>query len=49
VGKLLEAIGDLPGLIELRSTGRAVTDVRAEGGQAEAPLAVDEEIDLVGK
>jgi hypothetical protein len=49
VGKLLEARGDQPGLIELRSTGRAFLHVRTEGGQAKAPLAVDEEIDLVGK
>jgi hypothetical protein len=49
VGKLLEAVGDLPCLIELRSAARAFADVRAEGGQPKAPLAVDEEIDLVRK
>jgi hypothetical protein len=49
VWELLEAIGDMPRLIELRPTERTVAHVRTEGGQAKAPLAVDEEIDLVGK
>jgi hypothetical protein len=49
VWKLLEAVGDLPCLIELRPTERTVPHVRTKGGQAKAPLAVDEEIDLVGK
>jgi hypothetical protein len=49
MGKLLEGVGDLPRLIELPATCRAFADVRAEGGQTKAPLAVDEEIDLVRK
>jgi hypothetical protein len=49
VRELLEAIGDLPCLIELRPTERTVTYVRTKGGQTKPPLAVDEEIDLVGK
>jgi hypothetical protein len=49
MGKLLEPVGDLPRLVEFRPARRAVAHVCAEGGQTKAPLAVDEEIDLVGK
>ena len=49
VRELLEAVGNLPRLIELRAAERTFPHVRSEGGQTKAPLAVDEEIDLVGK
>jgi hypothetical protein len=49
VGKLLEPVGNVPCLIELRTAGRTFADVRAERGKTKAPLAVDEEIDLVRK
>jgi hypothetical protein len=49
MGKLLEPLGDLQRLVHLGSTGGALAHVRAQGGQTKPPLAVDEEIDLVGK
>ena len=47
--ELLQRFGNGAGLLDLAATGRALADVRAQGSQAKAPLAVDEEINLVGK
>ena len=47
--ELLQRFGNGAGLLDLPPAAGALTDVRAEGGQAKAPLAVDEEINLVGK
>jgi hypothetical protein len=49
VGQLLESVGNLASLLELVPARRTFPDVRAEGGKPKAPLAVDEEIDLVRK
>jgi hypothetical protein len=47
--QLLERVRDPARLLDLGPAGRALANVRAEGGQAKAALAVDEEIDLVGE
>jgi hypothetical protein len=47
--KLLQPSGDLLRFLELGPARRAFSDVRTKRSQTKAPLAVDEEIDLVGK